>query len=96
VGTPVSLLATPHSLHEKNMTRHPWTTEEQRAWLESPKATYLEANEKKTAAKEFFPIVFKEFREKQPVTPVTAEEIDQASGSAERAAKTKQDKYDQV
>jgi len=77
------------------MTRHPWTTEEQRVWLESRKAAFLKANEKKTAAKEFFPAVFKEYREKWLVPPVTEDEVNQA-GSVERATKTKRDKYDQV
>jgi hypothetical protein len=78
------------------MTRQPWTTDGQRVWLESRKPAYLEANEKKTAAKEFFPVVFKEFREKWPVPPVTLEEIAQADGSVERATKAKREKYDKV
>ena len=78
------------------MTHQPWTTEEQRAWLESHKATYLEANENKTAAKEFFPVVFKEFWDKWPVPPVMVEEVERVNDSAEHTTKTKREKYDQV
>ena len=77
------------------MTRHPWTTEKQRDQLESHKSAYIEASENKTAAKDFFPDVFKEFREQWPVLPVTEQEIEW-KGSVERATKIKKDKYDKV
>jgi hypothetical protein len=77
------------------MTRRKWTTEEQEAWLDLRKAAFLEANQKKNAGKEFFPIVTKEFREKWPVPPVTEQEINDA-GSAELAMRAKQGKYDKV
>ena len=77
------------------MTRTPWTTNGQKEWLESRKTEYLAANINKTAAKEFFPTVFMEFREKWPVPPVTQEEIEEA-GSMELATKKKRDKYDKV
>ena len=77
------------------MTRRKWTTDEQEAWLEQRKSAFIEANQKKTAAKEFFPIVIKEFCEKWPVSPVTQKEIDDA-GSIELATRIKQGKYDKV
>ena len=78
------------------MTRSPWTSNDQRQWLESRKTEYLAANINKTATREFFPAVFKEFREKWAVAPVTQEEIDEADGSIEMAAKKKRVKYDKV
>ena len=38
-----------------DMTCRKWTTDEQEAWLEQRKPAFLEANQKKTAAKDFFP-----------------------------------------
>jgi hypothetical protein len=78
------------------MTRHPWTSEDQKEWLESRKTEYLAANLNKTATKDFFPAVFKDFREKWPVPPVTQEEVDEADGLIELATKKKRDKYDKV
>jgi hypothetical protein len=47
------------------MTRHTWTTPEQKEWLESQKAAFLEAKQKgNSALKEFFSNTFKGFREK--------------------------------
>jgi hypothetical protein len=73
------------------MTRHPWTSEDQREWLESRKTEYLA-----TASKEFFPTLFKDFREKWPVPPVTQEEIEENDGSIDLANKKKREKYDKV
>ena len=78
------------------MTRSPWTSEDQRQWLDSRKTEYLTANINKTATKEFFPTVFKEFWEKWPVPAVTQDEIQEADGSIELATKRKRDKYDKV
>jgi hypothetical protein len=77
------------------MTRRKWTTDEQEAWLEQRKAAFIEANQKKTAAKDFYPIVTKEFCEKWPMPPVTQQEVDNA-GSIELATRVKQGKYDKV
>jgi predicted metal-dependent hydrolase len=77
------------------MTRRKWTTDEQEAWLEQQKAAFLEANQKKTAAKDFFPIITKEFREKWLVLPVMPQEINDAGG-VELATRVKQGKYDKV
>ena len=78
------------------MPRSPWTSNDQKKWLESRKTEYLAANLKKTATKEFFPAVFKDFREKWPVPSVTEEEIKEAEGSIELATKKKREKYDKV
>lgn len=77
------------------MTRRKWTSDEQEAWLEQHKPAFLEANQNKTAAKDFFPVVIEEFRQKWPVPPVTEQEIADA-GSVELAKRVKQGKYDKV
>ena len=78
------------------MARQTWTTVEQKYWLESQKAAFVEAKEKGHAAlKELCLTIFKEFREKWPVPPVTEEEIS-AAGSIELATKIKRDKNDKV
>ena len=78
------------------MTRQTWTTSEQKEWLESQKAAFIEAKQKGNAAlKEHFFGIFKEFREKWPVPSVTEEETAEA-GSYELAAKKKRDRYDSV
>ena len=63
--------------------------------MEQRKSAFIEVNQKKTVAKEFFPIVIKEFCEKWPVSPVMQKEIDDA-GSIELATRIKQGKYDKV
>ena len=78
------------------MTRPTWTMPEQKVWLEARKATFIEAKQKGNAAlKEYCLEIFKGFREKWPVTPVSKTEII-AAGSVELATKTKHEKYDQV
>ena len=77
------------------MTCATWTNEEQQNWLEARKAKFIEANQRRAVAKEFFPEIVKEFREKWPVPAVSQEEIDKA-GSVGLATKTKCDKYDKV
>jgi len=77
------------------MTRQKWTTKDQEAWLTKRKPAFLEAKQNKTTAKEFFPLVVQEFRDKWPVPPVTQEEIADA-GSLELAIRVKKDIYDKV
>ena len=77
------------------MTRQKWTTPEQEAWLDKRKPAFLEANQKKSAGKEFFPDVTKAFCEKWPAAPPTQQEINDA-GSIELAIRVKQGKYDKV
>ena len=53
------------------MARQTWTTPEQKDWLESKRAAFLEAKQKgNLALKEHFLTIFKDFREKWPVPPV--------------------------
>ena len=78
------------------MTRHAWTTDDQKEWLESQKAAFITAKQKGSAAmKEFYQGVFEKFREKWPVTGVTDDEITTA-GTTELAAKIKREKYDKA
>lgn len=101
IGPPYTSLAPPFKnfyLYSEviKMTHHPWMTNDQKEWLESHKSNYLAANINKTASKDFFLAIFKEFREKWPVPPVSQDEIDDAKGSMELATKVKRDKYDKV
>ena len=77
------------------MTHASWANKEQHDWLESRKARFIEVNQRKAAAKDFFPDVVKDFHKKWPVSPVTPEEVKKA-GSEETAMKKKCDKYDKV
>lgn len=78
------------------MTRQVWATDEQRSWLESQKAAFIEAKQKGAAAlKGFYPAVFVEFRKRWPMDSTTQEEITVA-GSVERATKVKREKCDKV
>ena len=70
------------------MTRRKWTTDEQEEWLDERKAAFMEANQRKAAAKEFFPTVCKDFCTKWTVPSVTEDEIKEA-GSTELATKRK-------
>jgi hypothetical protein len=77
------------------MTRKRWTTDSQEEWLKARIAAFLEAHQKKTVSKDFFPIVMKEFRDQWPVPPLTTEET-AAEPTVEQAMKIKRQKYDQV
>lgn len=78
------------------MTRHSWTTDSQREWLEQKKSAFIEAKQKGNATlKDFYQDVFREFRMQWPVPPITADEIS-AGGSPEIATKVKRDGYDKV
>jgi hypothetical protein len=77
------------------MTHQPWTTPEQMQWLEERKEIFLEAKQKDTTSKDFFPLVCKEFREKWPVAPVTEYKTSKA-GSTDLAMKAKRESYDKV
>ena len=77
------------------MTRATWTDDEQHTWLEAHKAIFIKANQRRAAAKEFFPNIAKEFREKWLVSAPSQEEINEA-GSVELATKHKCEKYDKV
>jgi len=77
------------------MTRHSWASDEQEGWLKSHISAFLEAHQKKTLSKEFFPLIIKEFRDKWPPGEATAEEIANAS-SIEEANKIKRTNYNKV
>jgi hypothetical protein len=55
------LFAILYSLLLRNMTRQKIMTDEQEAWLNERKPDFLLANQRKVAAKEFFPTALKEF-----------------------------------
>lgn len=88
-------LAEKYYLRHLHMTRQKWTTKEQEEWLEERKSAFLEANQQRSAAKDYFPTIVKDFREKWPVMPVTQEEI-QKAGSVELAERFKRERYDKV
>jgi len=78
------------------MTRHAWTTDDQKEWLESQKAAFVAAKQKGGAAmKEFYRGVFKKFQEKWPIAAITDDEITVA-GTTELAAKIRREKYDKA
>lgn len=77
------------------MTHTTWADQEQHDWLEAHKAKFIEANQRRAAAKEFFPNTVKEFHEKWPVPTVSPEEIEKA-GSIELTMKNKCKRYDKV
>ena len=77
------------------MTRQKIMTKEQEAWLNEHKPAFLLANQRRAAAKEFFPTLVREFWEKWPVPEVSQKEINDA-GSVELAEKEKRVKYDKV
>jgi hypothetical protein len=71
------------------MVRQTWATKEQKDWLESKKAAFVEAKQKGNAAlKVLFFEIFRDFRIKFPVPAVTEEEITEA-GSIGFATKIK-------
>ena len=75
------------------MVHQTWTTTEQKDWLETQKAAFLEAKQKgNSALKEFFSETFKEFQMKWPVV----EDESTEAGSRGLATKKKCDKYNRV
>jgi hypothetical protein len=77
------------------MTRKPWTTDQQKEWLEARLATFREAQHAKTTATVFFPQNQKAFKEEWPVEPPTEKEIVDA-GSIEKATANKNKALDTV
>jgi hypothetical protein len=53
------------------MTRATWTNEKQHNWLDAHKAKFIKVNQRRVAAKEFFPDIIKEFRKKWPVPAIS-------------------------
>jgi hypothetical protein len=77
------------------MTRRKWTTSNQEDWLKSRLAGFSDAQANKTTSKEFFPLVFKEWRNLWPTPDPTPEDVTIA-GTAEKAAHKKRTEEDAV
>jgi hypothetical protein len=77
------------------MTRRKWTTTDQEEWLKLRLAGFSDAQVNKTTSKEFFPAVFKEWRNTWPIPSPTPEEITKA-GNAEKATQKKRAEEDAV
>ena len=78
------------------MPHHAWMSDDQKEFLESRKTEFLAANLNKTAGKDFFPSVFKDFHKKWPVPQVMQGDIEVAEGSIKLAKILKREKYDKV
>jgi hypothetical protein len=72
------------------MTRRKWTTADQEEWLKSRLAGFSDAQVNKTT-KEFFPVVFKEWRKPWPTPDPTPEEITEAGNIEKATLKKKND-----
>lgn len=77
------------------MTRRKWTSPDQEEWLKSRIAKFTDAQVNKTTTKEFFPEIFKEWREEWPCPGPSPEEIAQA-GSVEKATQKKRSEENSV
>ena len=75
------------------MTRVKWTTTDQEDWLKSRIAGFSDAQVEKTTNKEFFPAVFKAWRESWPPNP-SPEEVTDAGGVEKATLKRK--KFDEA
>ena len=71
------------------MTCWKWTTPDQEEWLKSHLAGFNDAHVNKKTSKEFFPLVFKEWRNPWPTPDPSAEEIVEA-GNIEKATLKKE------
>jgi len=67
------------------MTKKPWTTPDQRTWLENLIPAFVEAQENKTTGTTFFPETYEKWQKKWPVEPPTMEELAEAGGEAPKA-----------
>lgn len=77
------------------MGRRKWTTDEQGTWLAGYLDQFIDSQQTKTTAKEFFPKVLKEWHKAWPVSNPTQEELAGAK-SSEDAVKKKKMKEDDV
>jgi hypothetical protein len=66
------------------MGKKPWTTEEQRAWLDALIPAFVQAQQEK-ATLAFFEGAYSTWHEKWPTPAPTEGEIKSAKGSAEKA-----------
>lgn len=77
------------------MTRRKWTTTNQEEWLKSRLAEFSDAQANKTTTKQFFPAIFKAWRNEWPTPAPTPEEITQAE-TVEKATQKKRAEEDAV
>ena len=77
------------------MTRRKWTTPDQEEWLKSRLAGFSDAQVNKITTKEFFPVVFKEWRKSWPTPDPSPEEITDA-GSVEKGTVKKKTEEEAV
>jgi hypothetical protein len=77
------------------MTRRKWTTPEQEEWMKSRLAGFCNAQVNKTTSKDFFPIVFKEWRRTWATPDPTPEEISEV-GSVKKATQKKKKEEEAV
>lgn len=78
------------------MTRAPWTTPEQHAWLEALLPAFVEAQQTKTTSTIFFPKTHKDWQEKFPMVPPTQEEVKAANGETAVAVAKKRKFWEDV
>ena len=77
------------------MTRRKWTTPDQEDFLKSHLAGFGDAQVNKTTSKEFFPVIYKEWRKVWPTPNPTPEEITEA-GNIEKATLKKKNEEEAV
>ena len=77
------------------MTCRKWTTPDQEDWLKSHLAGFSDAQVNKTTSKEFFPVVFKEWRKSWPTPDPSPEEITE-EGNIEKAKSMKRTEEEAV
>lgn len=77
------------------MTRQKWTADDQEEWLKSRLAGFSDAQVNKATSKDFFPVVFKEWRKLWPTPDPTLKEITTA-GNIEKATLMKKNKEETV
>jgi hypothetical protein len=77
------------------MTRRKWTTTNQEEWLKSHLGEFSDAQANKNTSKEFFPAIFKEWRNAWPTPDPTPEEITKA-GNVEKGKQKKKAEEDAV
>jgi hypothetical protein len=80
---------------EHLMGKKPWTTPEQRAWLEALIPAFIQAQQEK-ATTSFFEDSYNRWYEKWPTAAPSEEEIKAAEGSAEKALASKRKTVDSV
>ncbi|KAF8883350.1 hypothetical protein CPB84DRAFT_1817077 [Gymnopilus junonius] len=78
------------------MGRRKWTTDEQGTWLAGYMDQFINSQQMKTTAKEFFPKVLKEWHKAWPVSDPTQEELAGAKSPEDAVKKKKMKEDDRV